>query len=161
MRYCMCRFFWAFPPYICFSNYNPTSFHKLIRRFTDAVKILKWIELVHFLLSQLNRPFDNTPACCEYYVMWKRIKTCSRNEENKPHVPCSSAPLCIDSPSVFALRGVKHISCRSCEHQPCQRNVLLAIQVGTTLKKKQPCDIRAYKTRKKHCCPRLLRLYFS
>lgn len=42
--------FCAFPSYICFSNYNPTSLHKLIRRFTDALKILKLIELVHFLL---------------------------------------------------------------------------------------------------------------
>lgn len=127
--------FCAIPSYICFSNYSPTLLHKLIRRFTDALKILKWIELVNFLLFQLNQSFDNTPACCEYYVMWKRIKCC-RTEENKTHIPCSSAPLCIDSPSVFALRRVKHISCRS-EREPFQRNVLLVIQVGT-LKKKNP-----------------------
>lgn len=101
--------------------------------------------LFHFIPAKLIIWCD--PGIPSTLCNVKASKRCRWNEENKSHIPCASAPMCIDWPSVFALRRVKHISWRSCERGPRQRNVMLAIQVGTTFfekKKNNLCDIHTY-----------------
>lgn len=98
--------------------------------------------LFHFIPAKLIIWCD--PSIPSTLCNVKRSKMRRCNEENKTHIPCASAPMCIDWPSVFALRRVKHVSWRSCERGPRQRNVMLPIQVGTTFFKKTTFVVYAH-----------------